>query len=89
MPKTERRPISTTTTTNGRQPCYTYLWSFAFTSYSSAQNAFLFHNWITGLILPIATTIMAIFGGTVCACALHAFLIPDARCVGFCVRHYL
>ncbi|CAN0460759.1 unnamed protein product, partial [Ectocarpus sp. 12 AP-2014] len=42
-------------------PCYTYLWSFLFTNYSKAQNAFLFHNWITGLILPIATTIMSLF----------------------------
>lgn len=48
-----------------RQPCYTYLWSFLFKSYSSAQNAFLFHNWITGLILPIATTIMSLFEGTI------------------------
>ncbi|CAN0486998.1 unnamed protein product, partial [Hapterophycus canaliculatus] len=44
---------------------YTYLWSFAFKSYSSAQNAFLFHNWVVGLILPIATTIMSLFEGTV------------------------
>lgn len=47
------------------QPCYTYLWSFLFKNYSKAQNAFLFHNWITGLILPIATTIMSLFEGTV------------------------
>ncbi|CAM9405596.1 unnamed protein product, partial [Scytosiphon promiscuus] len=46
-------------------PSYTYLWSFAFTSYSSAQNAFLFHSLITGLILPIATTIMSLFDGTI------------------------
>ncbi|CAB1115344.1 ABC [Ectocarpus sp. CCAP 1310/34] len=46
-------------------PCYTYLWSFAFKNYSTAQNAFLFHNWITGLILPIATSIMAFFDGKV------------------------
>ncbi|CAM9216451.1 unnamed protein product [Ectocarpus fasciculatus] len=46
-------------------PCYTYLWSFMFKNYSKAQNAFLFHNWITGLILPIATTIMSLFEGTV------------------------
>eukprot|EP00903_Cladosiphon_okamuranus_P016293 g15025.t1 len=46
-------------------PSYTYLWSFAFKSYSAAQNALLFHNWMTGLILPIATTIMSLFTGTV------------------------
>ncbi|CAN0021601.1 unnamed protein product [Pylaiella littoralis] len=46
-------------------PCYTYLWSFAFRNYSTAQNAFLFHNWIVGLILPIATTIMSFFEGVV------------------------
>eukprot|EP00903_Cladosiphon_okamuranus_P008962 g8576.t1 len=46
-------------------PSYTYLWSFAFKSYSSAQNAFLFHNLIIGLILPIATTIMSLFEGVV------------------------
>ncbi|CAN0390082.1 unnamed protein product, partial [Hapterophycus canaliculatus] len=46
-------------------PCYTYLWSFAFKNYSTAQNAFLFHNWVMGLILPIATTIMSFFEGKV------------------------
>ncbi|CAN0323074.1 unnamed protein product, partial [Laminaria digitata] len=46
-------------------PSYTYLWSFFFSSYSTAQNSFLFHNLITGLILPIATTIMGVFPGTV------------------------
>lgn len=30
-----------------------------------AQNSFLFHNWIAGLILPIATTTMSFFEGTV------------------------
>ena len=52
-------------TTKTRQPCYTYLWSFAFKNYSTAQNAFLFHNWIAGLILPLATTIMSFFEGKV------------------------
>lgn len=33
--------------------------------YSTAQNAFLFHNWILGLILPIAVTIMSLFSGTI------------------------
>ena len=47
------------------QPSYTYLWSFLFKSYSTAQNSFLFHNLITGLILPLATTIMSLFTGTV------------------------
>ena len=52
------------------QPCYTYLWSFAFKNYSTAQNVFLFHNWIAGLILPIATTIMSFFEGTVAVSAI-------------------
>ena len=43
------------------QPSYTYLWSFLFKSYSVAQNTFLLHNFITGLILPLATTIMGLF----------------------------
>ncbi len=75
--------MATTTTTNGgrgEQPCYTYLWSFAFSSYSSAQNAFLFHNWITGLLLPIATTIMAIFQGTVRRACRRTHLVDRTRC---------
>ncbi|CAN0188090.1 unnamed protein product, partial [Laminaria digitata] len=45
---------------------YTYLWSFLFKSFSVAQNTFLFHNFITGLILPLAAGIMAnFFQGTV------------------------
>ena len=47
------------------QPSYTYLWSFAFKGYSTAQNTFLFHNLIVGLIAPIAVTIMSLFEGTV------------------------
>lgn len=52
-------------TTNTSQPCYTYLWSFSFKNYSTAQNAFLFHNWTAGLILPLATAIMSFFEGKV------------------------
>lgn len=44
-----------------KQPAYTYLFSFLFRSYSTAQNAFLFHNWILGLIAPLAITIMSFF----------------------------
>ncbi|CAM9216529.1 unnamed protein product, partial [Ectocarpus fasciculatus] len=62
-------------------PVYTYLWSFAFKNYSTAQNTFLFHNWITGLILPIATTIMSFFEGKVAdvgdGIAALARLIPQ------------
>lgn len=41
-----------------------------FTSYSVAQNTFLFHNWVLGLILPIAIAIMSLFGGTITDVAL-------------------
>ncbi|CAM9541397.1 unnamed protein product [Ascophyllum nodosum] len=46
-------------------PSYTYLWSFLFKTYSTAQNSFLFHNLILGLIAPIAVAIMSLFEGTV------------------------
>lgn len=32
-----------------------------FKAYSTAQNIFLFHNWIIGLIAPIAISIMCFF----------------------------
>lgn len=47
------------------QPSYTYLMSFFFKSYSTAQNTFLFHNFIMGLIVPIAVTVMGFFEGSV------------------------
>ena len=36
-----------------------------FKTYSTAQNSFLFHNLILGLIAPIAVAIMSLFEGTV------------------------
>lgn len=49
----------------GKKPSYTYLWSFLFKSYATAQNTFLFHNWVLGFIAPLAVTIMSFFPGTV------------------------
>lgn len=36
-----------------------------FKSYSTAQNSFLFHNLVFGLIAPIVVGYMLLFGGTV------------------------
>lgn len=49
----------------GTQPSYTHLLSFSFKSYSTAQNFFLFHNVLLGLILPIAVTVMSLFTGRI------------------------
>ena len=53
------------------QPSYTYLWSFLFKTYSTAQNSFLLHNLILGLIAPIAVAAMSIFEGTVSDIAMY------------------
>lgn len=48
--------------------------SFFFKGYSAAQNTFLFHNWILGLILPIAVWVMNLFENTQDASKAMAYI---------------